>query len=328
MTVVGAAAPTDAPARLGFFGAIALVFRTAFRHPKTCLAISAVYAVLSGVTNAVGRSSTGVVDPAMLDASDVAAAGIEALIALAVLVLVNIFVAPVTLGALSLVGSASVYGDEIDTEGIVRRALDRALDAVAAAVLTALLLGVPLIAVGLVALLFVLFSGPLAGFAVLLFGSLFLAIPLLYAFVRVSLAVPVVMREGSGPVEALRRSWALVAGGWWWVFGVSVVMALIIALINGFVSFRSFFGQDTTLDFIVGAIVSTVAAAITVTLFGIASGVVYATRAPEDTLPPGVVESEARASDELVDPPMPESSDDVDLPPDPTPPPPAQDPAN
>jgi hypothetical protein len=323
VTILGAAAPTDAPARLGFFGAIALVFGTAVRHRKTCIAISSVYAVLSGVTNAVGRSSTGVVDPSKLDASDVAAAGVEALIAIAVLVLVNVFAAPVTLGALSLVGSAAVYGDEVETEGIVRRALDRALDAVAAAVLTLLLLGVPLIGVGLVALLFVFVSGPLVGFAVLLFGSLFLAIPLLYAIVKLSLAVPVVMREGQGPFEALRRSWTLVSGAWWWVFGVGVVMALILGTLNGFLSFRSFFGEDTAIDFIIGAVVTAVAAAITVTLYGIASGVVYATRAPEDVHPPGVVESEARAGDELVEGPMAVDSDDVmtSPPPDPVPPP-------
>jgi hypothetical protein len=292
-----------APSRLRFWSAIGLVFSTAVRNWRMCLEISAPYAILLGVTNAVTRSSTGIVDPTRLETSEVAAAGIEAIIAVGVFLLVNVFVAPVTIGALSLVGSAAVYGDRIDTTGVFRRAIDRALDAVTAFLLTALIIAVPLVALAIVASLFVLAAGGAVGFGVLLFGSIILLPVAVYVSVRLSLAVPVVMREGRGPVEALRRSWDLVKGSWWWVFGVGIVVALTVSVLNGFITFRSLFGRDTAGDFIVGAIVTAIAGVIAVTTTGIASGVIYATRAPEDTLPPEVAASEARlAADIEADP--------------------------
>jgi hypothetical protein len=282
-------------ARGSFPDAVRLVFRTAAEHPRACLFIASIYALLSGLMNAVFRSSTGIVDPTTLPASDVAAAGVQALVAMGILVVVNIGIGPVTLGAMSLVGSAAVYDDEVDTSGIIRRALDRALDAIATALVIALLLGLPLVVLALVsAVLMVAVS--VVGFGVLLFGSIVLGIPLLYGFVRLSLAIPVVMREGRGPLDALRRSWALTHGVWWRVFGVAVVMALCIGIVMSFVSVQSFFGRDTLGDFVVGVLLTTIAAAVLVTLYGLASGVVYAQLAPEDTVPPDVAASEARVA--------------------------------
>jgi hypothetical protein len=287
------AATTPAPAHPSFPRAVGLVFQAAVRHWRTCLAISSVYALLSGFTNAVSRSSTGIVDPTTLGASDVAAAGVQALIAMGVLLLVNIFVGPVTLGAMSLVGSADVYDDKVETAGIIRRALDRSLDAVATWLLTTLLLGVPLVALALVSTV-LLIAAPIVGFALLLFGSIVLGFPLLYAFVRLSLAIPVVMREGGGPIDALRRSWALTKGAWWWVFGVAVVMSLCIGVVIFFMSLQSFAGQDTVGDFLLGVVTTTLASGVIITLYGLAAGVLYACRAPEDTVPRDVVEAEAR----------------------------------
>lgn len=300
MTAGSGVQVAKAAPQIGFWGAIGLVFRTAVRNPRMCLEISAPYAIALGLANAVMRASTGIVDPTRLEASDVAAAGVEAVIAIGVFILVNVFVAPVTIGALSLVGSAAVYGDTVATTGVFRRAIDRALDAVAAFLLAALVLAVPLVGLPLISLVVVAAAGGAAGFAVLLFGSVALAPFVLYVAVRLSLGVPVVMREGRGPVDALRRSWDLVKGSWWWVFGVGVVMALCVSVVNGFITFRSLFGRDTAGDFIVGVIVTAIAAVIGMTLYGIASGVVYASRAPEDTVPPEVAASEARLAAEPV----------------------------
>jgi hypothetical protein len=280
---------------MSFGRAIALVFRSAARHWRTCLAISAIYALSSGLINAISRASTGIVDPTSIGASDVTAAGVQALLAMGLLALINIFVGPVTLGAISLVGSADVYDDRVSTSGTIRRALDRGLDAVAVALVTALLLGAPLVVLAMLSA-GLLYLAPPIGFGVLLFGSLILGLPLLYVFVRLSLAIPVVMREGEGPIGALRRSWMLTHGAFWWVFGVAVVVSLCIGVVIAFVSVQSFFGTDTFADFVLGFVTTTIASALVITLYGLASGVVYAGRTPEDISPPDVVASEARVA--------------------------------
>jgi hypothetical protein len=51
--------------------------------------------------------------------------------------------------------------------------------------------------------------------------------------IKLTLAVPSVVLEGARPVEALRRSWQLVQGSWWRVFGISLLAAIIVAFIGG-----------------------------------------------------------------------------------------------
>jgi hypothetical protein len=50
---------------------------------------------------------------------------------------------------------------------------------------------------------------------------------LLYAQVRLVLAVPVVVLEHSGPIEALRRAWKLNRGAWWRSLGIPYLINLI-----------------------------------------------------------------------------------------------------
>jgi hypothetical protein len=52
--------------------------------------------------------------------------------------------------------------------------------------------------------------------------------------IKFSLAVPIVVLEHEGPVNALRRSWRLVSRSWWRVFGV-LLLAAIIVIIAGLV---------------------------------------------------------------------------------------------
>ena len=43
-----------------------------------------------------------------------------------------------------------------------------------------------------------------------------------------SMAVPAIIVQGYKPVEALRRSFGLVRGSWWRVFGITVVIMLVV----------------------------------------------------------------------------------------------------
>ena len=61
-------------------------------------------------------------------------------------------------------------------------------------------------------------------------GAIFfvLSIPILALLVYSVFAPPAVMMEGLNPIGAVRRSYMLVRGSWWKVFGVSLVIALVI----------------------------------------------------------------------------------------------------
>lgn len=67
----------------------------------------------------------------------------------------------------------------------------------------------------------------LAACAVML-GMLALIVPGIYLSVRLYVAVPAVVVEGAGSVEALRRSWALTAERFWHVLGVVLLTALLV----------------------------------------------------------------------------------------------------
>ena len=59
----------------------------------------------------------------------------------------------------------------------------------------------------------------------------FLVIPfiaLIAYMIYWSMAIPVVIVEASKPVEALKRSFNLVRGSWWRVFGITIVVTLVL----------------------------------------------------------------------------------------------------
>ena len=56
----------------------------------------------------------------------------------------------------------------------------------------------------------------------------------LWIAIRLSLAVPVVVLENAGPTAAMKRSWELVQGSWWRIFGITALAGLVVGVI-GFV---------------------------------------------------------------------------------------------
>lgn len=80
---------------------------------------------------------------------------------------------------------------------------------------------------------------PLLGLTVLFtiivtVASLFLIIPGIWLWVMLSLAAPALVLERGGIGESLKRSWRLVSGTWWRVFGIlllAVIAATIISMV-------------------------------------------------------------------------------------------------
>ncbi len=65
-------------------------------------------------------------------------------------------------------------------------------------------------------------------------GGLAALIVSVWVWVRLALAIPAVVLEEVGVVTALKRSWRLVQGSWWRIFGISLLAGIVVAFI-GFV---------------------------------------------------------------------------------------------
>ena len=68
------------------------------------------------------------------------------------------------------------------------------------------------------------------------FGLLFCLIPGIWLYAAWGLAPAALIAEGDGPIESLRRSFRLVKGAWWRVFGMLVVASILVAVITGVVT--------------------------------------------------------------------------------------------
>ncbi|MGI5283797.1 glycerophosphoryl diester phosphodiesterase membrane domain-containing protein [Nonomuraea polychroma] len=53
---------------------------------------------------------------------------------------------------------------------------------------------------------------------------------------RFAFASPAVVLEGKGPIEAMRRSWHLVSGDFWRVFGILLLTSLLVGVVAAIVS--------------------------------------------------------------------------------------------
>jgi hypothetical protein len=92
--------------------------------------------------------------------------------------------------------------------------------------------------------------GPLIGLAILIalvvgIGFFLLFVPGIIVLVFLAVSVPAFIIEGLGVTDSMSRSWKLVSGSWWHVFGVILVAAIIAGLINAILTAiggHTFFG--------------------------------------------------------------------------------------
>lgn len=168
-------------------------------------------------------------------------------------------------GVLVAVVGRAVLGREATLAEMWAEVRPRLWSLLGLALLTGLLIGAPLLLVGLLfALAFVAGAGDGA-----LVGVGLLALPALgataYLYGRLSLAPAVLVLERSGIRTALRRSGALVTGSWWRVFGillltqviaslVTQVLVVPVALIGGF----TLLSDATTSDYALFLVISQV----------------------------------------------------------------------
>lgn len=141
--------------------------------------------------------------------------------------------------------------------------------------------------------------GVLFGIAVTI-GFILLIVPGLILITFWSLGAPAIVVEGIGPIEAFGRSWRLVRGNAWQVFGVLVVVLLIvigIGIVLAAIATPIGDGEAATW---IASIVSTT---ITAPIFSIAVTILYFELAGGAAAGPGVAASEPPTSPPPPPPP-------------------------
>lgn len=96
------------------------------------------------------------------------------------------------------------------------------------------LLGLVVLAVILVPLVLIFVGAAAESDGVAILGGFLMVVAFFVALwlgVRLSLLYPVLIVEGVGPVDALRRSYRLVKGRWWRVFGTMLLAALVTGIV-------------------------------------------------------------------------------------------------
>jgi Membrane domain of glycerophosphoryl diester phosphodiesterase len=145
--------------------------------------------------------------------------------------LVLTFVAVTMLNALLIVPvSEAVLGRRIDAGAMWRRARGRLLAALGLSLVTGLLTAVAAvlpIVPGLVALAA---GATEAGVILLIAGVLGAIVVLFLLYTRWALAAPALVLEGAGVTTAMRRSWRIVRGSTWRVFGILLLAGIIVSI--------------------------------------------------------------------------------------------------
>jgi hypothetical protein len=197
-------------------------------HPRTVLGLSAVVAL---VTQLVSVPLTWLL-LGDLDA-DLGAVGWTSGASLVVTVLATTFLT----GVLTVVVSRAVLGEDVPMAQAWQRARPR----------LAALLGVTLLSMLAPVLAFALpllpalalglgdaGEGPLVTAVAL--GALTGIVLATWVYVRIALAAPAVVLEGSAPLPALRRSARLVQGAWWRTFGVLLLVNVVAGILSSILS--------------------------------------------------------------------------------------------
>jgi hypothetical protein len=138
-------------------------------------------------------------------------------------------------GILIVAVSQAVLGRRPSVGEVWGRARPRLLALVGLSLLSALII-VAVMAVTIVPGVLLLVADRSVGGGLATTAGVLVAIVLaVLLYVRLAFAAPALLLERLGVVAALRRSWRLVAGSWWRVFGILLLGAIIAGAINGLV---------------------------------------------------------------------------------------------
>ena len=208
-------------------------FATIRRHPRVVFGVAAVLAIVAELIRlAVGWSLNNV--PGTLGASTIstqnttesAGAVGGSIVASVVNLIVTALCGALLAGVVTGVVSKAILGQRVDGAQVLGAVRKRWLGLVAVSVLAELLPWSPVllliggILLGQIALGLGIAGGILGG------AAMVVLCPLLWG--RLALAVPVFVLERRGPGRAIARSWRLVRGAFWRVWGLRALVSLIV----------------------------------------------------------------------------------------------------
>jgi hypothetical protein len=142
---------------------------------------------------------------------------------------IGLIVQSVLTGMLTGVFGRGLLGDKIGIGQAWR--ISRVFWVLVVSVLVSLILFAPPFLLTLIVIGLALAKITAAAVIVGVLGGLALIPVSLWIWFSLSLAIPVVVLEGVDPVTALQRSWRLVRGNWWRVFGITLLAALIVFIV-------------------------------------------------------------------------------------------------
>lgn len=156
-----------------------------------------------------------------------------------VVIVIGLVLGSIVLGGVTDFSVRAYRGEPVRLEDSLRRGIQRFLSILGANLL------VTLITVGVVfipiLLLFVFVLGGVSTASIALLCGVLLAFPFLlvliiYLYLALLLYAPAIMVEGATAVDSLGRSWNLTKGHKWSLFGASLVIGIIAALLSGAIS--------------------------------------------------------------------------------------------
>ncbi|MER6943271.1 glycerophosphoryl diester phosphodiesterase membrane domain-containing protein [Nonomuraea sp. NPDC000554] len=273
-------------------------------NPKAVLGLSAIAAVLAAVPVAVGqallvgRMGEALTNPDYLPDDPTAAYGgaLAQYGGTLVSYAVSFVVVTILTGVLTRILGRAVFGGSITAAEAWRLTKGRIPALFGVVGLMAVIMLVPLAVIALVFVALIMSgagSGSGQAGALLGLGLVFMLLYIGYALyfrTRFALAAPVVVLEGRGPLDAMRRSWNLVTGDFWRVFGILLLTSLLVGLVATilqvpFTFMGTLFGMlggGTALSAVLAAVLiaigGTLGAMITYPFEAGVSGLLYADR--------------------------------------------------
>jgi hypothetical protein len=158
-------------------------------------------------------------------------------------------------------------GESITLEQALRRGLQKFLSILGAQVLIGLLV-FAVVFVPLLLLLPLAFVGPAfdpASAIALICGALTLfavgGVIALYLVVRLSLYAPAIMIEDTNAVSGLKRSWTLMKGHWWSLFGAILAVTILAIVINVAITTPAGVLRNPTVSIVTSAIATAITGA-------------------------------------------------------------------
>jgi hypothetical protein len=151
-------------------------------------------------------------------------------------ILAALFITPYLTGVACRIAGEAYEGGAPEPGDVLRSTLSRYGALLGATVLLGLV-GITVLAVPLALIIGGIASD--AGQFIAIGGFLMVvAVPLMiWLLVRLSLAYPAIVMERVGPVAALKRSWELVGGRWWRVFGTVLLAQIITGIVAQIAAF-------------------------------------------------------------------------------------------